>query len=418
VFSGNGTSQRQVFAIRDIVTRVFNPDAQEGEPVFQVTRYLAKDQVEDFLNGLWYIDVWTDKYPAGEIRGQFLHNDRVYARLESDGVRTPNGYNSTADGLMLGEYSQLNPRRQVTATVIHSVKSATGILVTDNPSLEYHQVIASFNNFLSPVAGEKYVVPSARIESDMFHDNHYITVTSINSQRVGEIRGQINMIDYIPPGSVSFAAALGPGYFPIVSTTSTTTSARGCVIIALDCKTRLMEYLVVHSVYQPFQANVHVGGPDERGTFLFSLSRAESPIYGAMILEQDVYEQLISEQLFITISSKLYPGGEIRGQIDLSRGYYAYLTGTNIPHNPSTTSAVGCATFDLYDNLGQTYLSYAINHNVPDPVEAFIAYGNEGQQAQTVIKRWSTESLSSPISADDQDFDYRRVDDFSLGRYA
>ena len=121
-FTSTASSQRQVFRIEDIVTRTFNPLAGEGEPVFQISTYAADQQVQDFLNGMWFIDVYTTAFPAGELRGQLLHQHRMYARLDSDGIITNTGFSSRASGLFLGTYAQTQPmRRLVTATMVHNV---------------------------------------------------------------------------------------------------------------------------------------------------------------------------------------------------------------------------------------------------------------------------------------------------------
>jgi len=277
-------------------------------------------------------------------------------------------------------------------------------------------VIYQFVNYLSP-SKASYQVPSVRSEADMFNDQHWVSVTSVNSPRIGEIRGQMNVIDYIPPGSVAFAATLTSAPYA-GSTPPVYSGAHGCMIVSLDCESRLMEYLIVHTVYLPLSANIHAGLSGQRGSFLFSLPRSKSPIYGSMILEEDVYSLLINEGLYVAITSQTYPTGEIRGQIDLSRGYYAYLTGTNVPLTPATTAAVGCATFDLFTNLGKTFLSYDITHMVSDATDGFLAYGQEGQNAVNTLFTWdTTKAVSSPIAADDQDFDSHNVDDFNLGRY-
>ena len=33
---------------------------------------LTKQQADEVLSGLWYVNVMTDKYPDGEIRGQIV----------------------------------------------------------------------------------------------------------------------------------------------------------------------------------------------------------------------------------------------------------------------------------------------------------------------------------------------------------
>lgn len=112
-------------------------------------------------------------------------------------------------------------------------------------------------------------------DEDLFLDLLFLQVTS-DSNPTGEIRGQLISIDYI--NQPAFTAFLNGDQ------ANSGTFFEGAAVVAYDCESRLMEYIVLHDGVNPTDAFVVVGELSEQAQFLFSLPNVESPIYGSQFL--------------------------------------------------------------------------------------------------------------------------------------
>lgn len=174
------------------------------------------------------------------------------------------------------------------------------------------------------------------------------------------------------------------------------TNNRGCALIAYNCKSRLMEYLVMHDVPDPRGAFVGTGLAGEFGATLFAMPYDSAAIYGAVRLTGEEEFSLYTYNLFVMVASLQFPSGEIRGQINIEFDWYAYLSGTNVV-SPVTTSAVGCATFKLLGEQNRIF-DYSIFHTVKLPLQAQLFVGYEGDNGE--LSR-TFRTVFSPIRGDD-----------------
>eukprot|EP01094_Clydonella_sp_ATCC50884_P015303 TRINITY_DN2588_c0_g1_i4.p1 TRINITY_DN2588_c0_g1~~TRINITY_DN2588_c0_g1_i4.p1 ORF type:complete len:634 (-),score=275.03 TRINITY_DN2588_c0_g1_i4:1018-2892(-) len=411
VFAAQSIAQHQFrerFQLTPLTRLTPNVNPRPGEAAFTEEIYSVEAQVDDFLNGLWNINVLTGAFPRGEIRGQLEHAHRVFARLEGDGRVNQDGSIPTATGLAIGKYSPLEPRRTLSWELLHNVEDVIGVEVTRAPATDVgHSVVYQWDNIFSPVL-ERYEL-SAAMERDMFVDGHHLNVLSASDPDIGEIRSEIHTIDHVPKDEVSFAAKLtGRDVVPIVST-----AARGCALFTLDCTSRLLEYFIVHTVQQPIGANLYRGAPGETGLQLFALSSSASPIYGSIVLDVNHFFPVLTEGAYVDVASALYPRGEIRGAITAQRDWVAYLSGTGMP-SPVTTSAVGCATFQVIAERGEVVLNYDITHSVKRPQVLTLRRGEEWVESERIIRQWGEYNgrLEPTVTGDDEDLNEGELRDF------
>lgn len=367
---------RQIFEINDINT-------------VELPGYTAKMQEEDFLNGNWFIQLTSPDYVNGDIRGQLTHEAKIYARLSTETT----GAQESSTGIATALYRE-QPSKLATFSVVHSVARPIGIEIHTGQRDEEGPVAYTFKQYLSPVLSEEIGYTHDN-EQDLFDDLEYIQVNSLDYTK-GEIRGQLNTIDYLPP--VSFTSRLSGSS---VRPNSVITTAQGCGLFSIDCDTFRLTYLLFHSVQQPTEAWMNYGGAYENGRHLFSLPRGESPIYGEALLSSDYVLSFYQQQLFVTVDSLLYPNGEIRGQITDTYDYYAYLTGTEtIP--VTTTSGLGCATFRLMEEtMDGTVLDYNIQYTLPSFDSDFVVEMLRGQPGGAGTLEVEFEQITSPVSGTD-----------------
>ena len=71
-----------------------------------------------------------------------------------------------------------------------------------------------------------------------------------------------------------------------------------------------------HSVEGPTIAGVFIGGYRKNGKLVCELAQATSPFVGSCVLEEALAGTFESRQLYVSVHSKAFPSGEIRGQIN------------------------------------------------------------------------------------------------------
>lgn len=150
---------------------------------------------------------------------------------------------------------------------------------------------------------------------------------------------------------------------------------RGCAILTINCNSLEIEYLVVHNVEDAITATANAGPRGTAGTFLFDLARAQSPIYGTRTITATQRTQLFSRSMYFEVYKVGLADPVLRGQVENDNDYFAYLSGTQmIP--PVTTSAVGCASFDLRPDK---VVDYDISHSVDFPSSIKLYTGAVGE---------------------------------------
>ena len=367
IFKGQGTATGPLiyeFTVR-LKTGFFRQIFSLSEKSLDGVGYSLNEQEDDFLNGRWFLSIYSEPYDYGAIRGQLLHQHFSYAKINDNHVlpkRNESQFVGSA-GLAVSTYSYYHPRRKADFTIVHNVANPIGINIHRGNKDQIGPVDSSFVEFRSPVQEEiSYIYQT---EQAMLDNEQYININSFQYP-LGEIRGQIHPIDYLPP--VGFTARIDS----LSVRPPTVTKARGCGLFSIDCTTMKLDYLIFHSVTKPTRAFMNFGSSKSNGNRIWELARAESPIYGSRILSAEEIISFYKEELYITVESFLFPVGEIRGQITDFYDFYAYLSGSQVVP-PVTTSGMGCATFRLKERTAKgTIVDYDIHFQVSDPVNVNI----------------------------------------------
>ncbi len=116
------------------------------------------------------------------------------------------------------------------------------------------------------------------------------------------------------PNKVNLTAAIN-GNSEVPSNTST---ASGTFTGSIDKTTRILTYKVEYTGLTPTMGHLHKGGPLESGPVVVpfdSTAVKTSPIQGTATLRQGLVDSLLTNQIYVNLHSKAYPGGEIRGNI-------------------------------------------------------------------------------------------------------
>lgn len=346
---------------------------------FTATVIVPDNLVERLLDGEMFLQFTAPLYPQGEMRGQLLRTNRLYALLDAANVRPSVSSTVVSHGIFLANYTIFqnpwdfkSPGDQTLAIQVdHTVggsdlaqifRGGTGQSSTD--------VIATLSESRSQI--RQWVNITASIARDIFNQQTYFEINS-NAFGNGEVRGQLYGVDPIPP--VTHTARMDhtqtvPPYVPAAGE-----NPRGCAILTVDCDALRIEYLVVHNVEDAVLAVAGQGQRGEAGLVLFDLARPQSPIYGSHLLAPSERSLLFVQQIYFEVYAVGRADPVLRGQIERDNDYFAYLTGTQmIP--PVTTAAVGCASFDLRPDR---VVDYDIVHTVKNPSAVGLYHGKIGQ---------------------------------------
>jgi len=315
---------------------------------------LDPEQIEALEERRYYINIHTEIFPAGEIRGQLVPAADQVLRVNLTGNNETPPILTSAHGALVvelnddeitlsGSFSHLSSA--YTASHIHLgfAGQAGGVEIGLDATLsddELSGVYEAVNN--------TYTLTETQIE--MLHNRElYVNIHSENHPP-GEIRGQIlSQADAIFQVNLSGATETPP----------VNTPATGAMVAELTDN----ELIVTGSfsgLSSPLAvdigggAHIHIGYAGESGGVIIPLSvtTGDNNTSGTFQADDNTYEldeedieNLISRQYYVNVHSENYGPGEIRGQLlgEAHSYFYANLDGLNeiIDGNAVVTEAAG-----------------------------------------------------------------------------
>ncbi len=275
-------------------------DLPAGSPKDGVIELTAENRA-DLQAGLYYVNIHSETFPGGELRGQILPAGGCYsAQLSGDQEVPPNDSAGTGTGIFtlapdgswltyFIEFSDLGTPE----TVRHIHRGAPGVagpVVFDLPEG-------------SPKTGTIGLEEEQRAE--YLAGLYYVNIHSEEFPG-GELRGQISAAsacfattlagsNEVPPND---SAGTGKGYFAL--------SPDGTQLRY----TIMFEGLTTDETVR----HIHRGAPGIAGPVVFDLP-AGSPKRGMLELAPADRTDLQAGLFYVNIHSETFPGGELRGQI-------------------------------------------------------------------------------------------------------
>eukprot|EP01100_Stratorugosa_tubuloviscum_P004220 TRINITY_DN204_c0_g1_i1.p1 TRINITY_DN204_c0_g1~~TRINITY_DN204_c0_g1_i1.p1 ORF type:complete len:326 (+),score=153.09 TRINITY_DN204_c0_g1_i1:98-1075(+) len=150
---------------------------------------LTDEQINWLLNGSLYLNIHSQLFPDGEIRGQIEEGPSEYEAILNGHSMKPEKIETNSTGLAVLIYESSIRRLSyvITHNVSNPIVSGSGIF---GPA-EEDEVASSFHNFETietPIEGE--IILTSEQEQALKDDELYIVVAS-QTHSAGEIRGQI-----------------------------------------------------------------------------------------------------------------------------------------------------------------------------------------------------------------------------------
>jgi hypothetical protein len=261
---------------------------------------LTEEQEADLLAGKWYLNVHSDAYAAGEVRGQaVMENQVVFSNIHLSGSEEVPANNSTATGAFNGLYDKST--KMLTYTVsLDGVTSA---------GMHLHKGVVGVNGeVVTEITGTSGTTAAltADQEADLLAGNLYLNVHSAEFAG-GEIRGQV-----VTDEKVVFSNSLsGENEVPASGSTAT-----GMFYGVYDNDTKELSYTIVYDGVTPTAMHLHKAAAGENGEVVMAVEGPySSGMTGAVTLDAVQEADLLAGNLYLNVHSDLHAGGEVRAQL-------------------------------------------------------------------------------------------------------
>ncbi|MBP9055827.1 MAG: CHRD domain-containing protein, partial [Saprospiraceae bacterium] len=279
-----------------------------------IVKLNAGDYIAALRNGDIYVNIHTEAYPNGEIRGQLTPNDGLYFDTWMDGKQEVPAVDNDAIGLAIGtissdlntlSYALLvdNPTGPFTAAHIH--KAALG--VGGGVVLDLHDDISGQFLFNEDIA----ITPE--FLADYLSGDLYFNVHTASSPN-GEVRGQLYRV--ARDGYVYDLCQEQEVNDPVNAGNS---SGSGMFAFNRDYdEAHLMT--VVNQLSSAFQgAHIHNGAAGTNGPVVFDFTSrwtgSGAFFYVTDTFTDDLAAIIQSGNAYVNIHTANNPGGEVRGQL-------------------------------------------------------------------------------------------------------
>lgn len=267
---------------------------------------LTSTDAADIEAGRWYVNIHTQNFPNGEIRGQIVPGSNCFAASLNGAAETP-PVDTAAKGA--GTFA-LAPDR----TLVYDINFSGMTERTLNGSHIHKGALgisgAVVHALQAGTAKRGTVTLSSEQEADLRNGDYYVNIHSDNFPN-GEIRGQIF------PASNCFGVTLS-GRNEIPQNSSAASGRGGFWLTTTLSGTQTINnlYYMIYStgIMTPTAQHIHRGGALVNGAVVAPLVAGE-PKFGTVQLSADDLALLRGGMLYTNLHSETYPNGEIRGQM-------------------------------------------------------------------------------------------------------
>jgi hypothetical protein len=321
---------------------------------------LSDEQVNALLARGLYINIHTQRYPAGEIRGQLLPEAHTYFFASLAGGNESNPIRSDATGQLILEFQR---NRAVTASGSFNnlegelaINIAGGVHIHGGLNGENGPVLQPIASEASPDMHSGVFDPKQNVYTwsmglvDTLYDlGLYVNVHSSFSAS-GEIRGQL-----LPAANAHMNAVLRPmnEVQPIATSAHGSASAilSGSVLrvtgsfadLAGDFAANVGGGSHVHSARAGFNGGVsvplrtRVAGDLKSGIF-----RADT----AYMLTSEQIQNLLNGAMYVNVHTTMHLGGELRGQLLSTFNEFPNASSEVTQPMPGSTVTVSSTSFE------------------------------------------------------------------------
>ena len=274
---------------------------------------ITSDLIADLEDGDWYINVHTESFGDGEVRGQIVSDDMAIVTFMLDGTQEVPAVSTMADGY---GYALVSTATYDLDLVIYTedLDNASAAHIHTGRAGMNGDVLVALEQSMDDMT--MWMTPDGTmIDEDtlavLVSGGHYVNVHSPDFPG-GEIRGQILTDNF----ALATFMLSGAQEVPAV-----TTEAYGSGYVLVNTDDYALEMTVVtEGVDDATMAHIHTGRVGMNGDVLVALEQSADDAgtwmapEGTMI-DADVFGVLASGGHYVNVHTPANGGGELRGQI-------------------------------------------------------------------------------------------------------
>jgi hypothetical protein len=359
---------------------------------------LTEEQEADLLAGKWYLNIHSDAYAAGEIRGQaVMENQVVFSNIELSGSEEVPANNSTATGVFNGLYDKSTKKLTytlsldgVTATGMHLHKGAVGMngdVVTE---------ITGTSGTTAALTAEQ--------EADLLAGNLYLNVHS-DAFPGGEIRGQV-MTGHQDETTAPEEEVVTMNNILLSSkqeVPQNSSAASGTYSLEYEKNSNVLTYTINYSGTTPTAMHFHTGEIGMAGDVAAAVEGPyTSGMTGSITLTEEQEADLLAGKWYLNVHSDAFAAGEIRGQAVMENQVVfsnIHLSGSEeVPANSSAATGVFNGLYDKTTKM----LTYTVSLDAVTSAGMHLHKGAVGENGEVVAEITGTSGTTAALTADQE----------------
>ncbi len=348
---------------------------------------------EVLASGGHYVNVHSDTYENGVIRGQILTDNFTFVSFKLDGEQQVPAVNTMAkgDGYALVDMNDYSLELTVVTEGVLDASAAhihTGRIGTNGDVLvTLEQSTEDMNVWMAPEG----TMLDADIFATLASGGHYINVHTPDNAS-GELRGQILTDNFV----LATFALQGSQEVPAVDT-----MAMGSGYALVDMNDYSLELKVVtEGLDDATAAHIHTGRVGANGDVLVALTQSmdDDNVWmtdAGLMIDADTFATLASGGHYVNVHSESNASGELRGQILTDNFALATFKLTGAQEVPSiTTNAFGdgYALVNMDDYSTEVTV---VTNGIDDASAAHIHTGRVGENGDVLVGLMQSETDSN-----------------------
>ncbi len=335
---------------------------------------LSEEQIDLLESGLFYVNLHTDSFRTGEIRGQVLPVADAIFRAHLAGANEWPVVTSSGSGQVLGHVMDGTLRligtfgdlkSPIATSVGGGVHLHTGMAGSNGGVIIPVDFEAGENDRMASVspANNEYALNDAQL--DMLFDRGIYFNVHTEMHTAGEIRGQM-----LGESQAVFTSFLtGNEQIP-----SVTTTGRGMVKVEM-LGDRMTASGSFQGLMSPLNTSIaggshfHAGYPGQSGPVVYPLTAEQMdsdtsgrylPMDNTFAISNGVADTLMKRFFYVNVHSEEFGGGEIRGSVlaEAESYFLAPLSGASEPQGVPTM-ATGMVAAEVTDTMVTLVGSFA-----------------------------------------------------------
>ena len=340
-------------------------------------------QIADLFAGQWYINVHTEAFEAGELRGQIVNDNTSIITFKLSGSQEVPAVSTDAMGYGYATYNSASSElvlRAVTMNVENATAAHihTGRIGTNGDVfVGLVQDTEDMNTWMTP---EDTMVDSETLEV-LLSGGHYVNVHTPDVES-GELRGQILTDNYV----LATFKLQGEQEVPAV-----TTSAMGDGYALINTDDYSVEMKVVTSgVEDATAAHIHTGDIGMNGDVLVALEQSTmdenvwmTPADTA--IDADIFAVLAGGGHYVNVHTPEFESGELRGQIVTDNYVVATFDLSGDQEVPAVTTAASGDGYALVNMNDYSVDLKVLTEGVADATMAHIHTGRIGFNGDVLV---------------------------------